>query len=975
MREMNLKNRFFRFQKLQKLIVGLAGFFCCWCSHEVYAANFGYKFEGEYIISWGGYNWTCNDTDLVVIVGGPGIGGLDAYYCKDNNTWAPTNSKGLCNWAGGYSQSGEVTPNTWGHVQESFYQKRMNEKSGEYGYTTHRLLAREEQFSAKLYSKGRDGSKQCFFRGCADYATYIDGSSPRCKRKYPLYLRSGNKYYFCGAAGTRDRYCGLLEKDEYPCPNFSDNLDIDTYGDGQDFTFMGGKWTCHETSVGPYWKPANDALLDSYIQYEKGLDTGVEEEVVSVSESTAISDGDQQKGLSTSTTGGVVTSTSTAISGDKQQKKQSTSTTGGNSDELYTIRGIIKNQDGEVLPGATVTFGTSSGTAANTDGGFILSGIPHGTGVKFNFIGCNDQTKVITANEDNLAITLDCTGLNIDTVEVTAKRLPQDTPPTTPAEPSGPADGDSCEKSGAEIAKYRGGKCVAMKCSPGFEPDGDNCAEISGPCKSLPDNATRGNREYDEGTDSVKCIITDCVDGYVVADDKLSCHEDYEALAEQAREREQSFGNKLLGAVGMGATGIGGAMLMSGLAESASDDEAERAMKAYLSTFTCKYGNESVPGGTMNVEIPGGNELIQMYAEYVALANDLKARKEALGMKPGIESEAILDSATSGLYDDVSTGKTKGAYASLARALSDPDSEDAKLWAAQREESEEKKKTGAIVAGIGAIGSLLGDVLINKIDWKAKQKKVLRDLETSVANITPPKVSCPQEATGEYAPDCDCSAIDKVYNPNTNQCEAKKLSGVVDSVKSVAQDVVEVAQDVVEEVTGATTVVREDAANLSADAMFKFGESNLLPGAVTALDEFVNGLRREKLSGCTITVVGHTDTKGRDGFNKDLSEARANSVAKYLERSDFEEVIQTVNPSGQGETECKCGLTVKSDDMNEYKYRNDKQGVCDGKAPGTPVPDETAYAPCRRVVVSLECNAGSAVDALATAAGEVTGRQ
>ena len=285
------------------------------------------------------------------------------------------------------------------------------------------------------------------------------------------------------------------------------------------------------------------------------------------------------------------------------------------------------------------------------------------------------------------------------------------------------ADGIDCKDIMymADTATYQNGVCTVHKCYARFEVKENQCVEISGPCKSLPDNATRGHREYDKDAESEKCIVDDCVDGYVVADDKVSCREDYDALAEQAREREQSTGNKLLGAVGMGATGVGGAMLMSGLAESASDDEAERAMKAYLSTFTCKYGNESVPGGTMNVEIPGGNELIQMYADYVALANDLKVRKEALGMKPGIESEAILDSATSGLYDDVSTGKTQGAYASLARALSDPNSEDAKIWATQREESDEKKKTGAITAGTGAGASLVGNIISEGVD-KNKNK-------------------------------------------------------------------------------------------------------------------------------------------------------------------------------------------------------------------------------------------------------------
>ena len=397
----------------------------------------------------------------------------------------------------------------------------------------------------------------------------------------------------------------------------------------------------------------------------------------------------------------------------------------------YTIGGQIINQDGEVLPGATVFYGTSSGTAANMNGGFTLSGIPHGTEVGFRYIGCNDQTKTITANADNLTIKMDCSGIDTGEVVIIGSKEPSteesvEVPVVTTetvAEFTDSADGADCKEQMymADTATYQNGVCTVHKCCAGFEVKENQCVEISGPCESLPDNATRGNRQYDAGTDSVKCIITDCVDGYVVSDDQLSCREDYEALADAAREREQSFGNKLLGAVGMGATGIGGAMLMSGLAESASDDEAERAMKAYLSTFTCKYGNESVPGGAMNVEIPGGNELIQMYAEYVALANDLKVRKEALGMKPGIESEAILDSATSGLYDDVSTGKTQGAYASLARALSDPNSEDAKIWAAQREESDEKKKTGAITAGTGVGASLVGNIISEGVD-KNKNK-------------------------------------------------------------------------------------------------------------------------------------------------------------------------------------------------------------------------------------------------------------
>ena len=211
-----------------------------------------------------------------------------------------------------------------------------------------------------------------------------------------------------------------------------------------------------------------------------------------------------------------------------------------------------------------------------------------------------------------------------------------------------------------------------------------------------------------------------------------AAYEEAKEKYNKAKENEQSTANKMLGAVGMGATGVGGAMLMSGLAEQNADADAERAMKAYLATFTCKFGNTSVQGGEKEVVIPGGNELIGLYGEYVALANDLKIRKTALGMKPGIESEPILESATSGLYDDVSTGKTSGAYASLARALMDPNGEDAKKWNEQRDKTQENIKTGGITAASGAGISLVGDITNKAVEKKkaeAAEKKAKEEAD------------------------------------------------------------------------------------------------------------------------------------------------------------------------------------------------------------------------------------------------------
>lgn len=179
----------------------------------------------------------------------------------------------------------------------------------------------------------------------------------------------------------------------------------------------------------------------------------------------------------------------------------------------------------------------------------------------------------------------------------------------------------------------------------------------------------------------------------------------------QAQMREKSIENKLLSGVTMGATGVGGMMLATGLAEQKADKEAEQSMRAYMASFSCKFGDNRIEGGKTGVELSGGNELVALYAEYVNLANSLKERKTLLEMKAGIESESILDNSTSGLYDDENDGGVSGVYTSLARALADPNSEDAKQWNEQKEQTQNKIKTGATIgiggAGLGAVGNLI----------------------------------------------------------------------------------------------------------------------------------------------------------------------------------------------------------------------------------------------------------------------------
>ena len=209
---------------------------------------------------------------------------------------------------------------------------------------------------------------------------------------------------------------------------------------------------------------------------------------------------------------------------------------------------------------------------------------------------------------------------------------------------------------------------------------------------------------------------SDAPDAILSEEDSLAQIEELQANADAMREKEQSFGNRMVGGTAMGTMGIGGQMIGSALAEQSADSDAEMDMAAYLATFKCDYGaGMNIAGGTLNVELPGANILLPIYTEYVTLAADLKTRKEALGMAPGIESNEILDAATSGLYDNVSTGVTGGAYASIARALMNPEGADAAAWAAQKAETSEQLKAGAITAGVGALVGISGNVLLNEI--------------------------------------------------------------------------------------------------------------------------------------------------------------------------------------------------------------------------------------------------------------------
>lgn len=373
------------------------------------------------------------------------------------------------------------------------------------------------------------------------------------------------------------------------------------------------------------------------------------------------------------------------------------------------------------------------------------------------------------------------------------------------------------------------------------------------------------------------------------------------------RAKEQSTTNKLIGAAGIGATGIGAQMAASALAEQRADADAERDMRAYLATFKCDYGaGRNINGGETEIELPGGNDLLPLYTEYRQLANDLKIRKDALGLKPGIESEVIFDAAETGLYDNAATGITSGTYTSLARALTNTTGTDAQNWQAQKDEAAQSLKTGATVAGVGAGASLVANLAVNSGASKQNQAgniiakyAPLYKLQDSVTKLSDNEsgVKCPDGATGTV-PECVCGTSGREYNANTNTCDAPSLEKLPDITSTATTGIT----------GGLAQITTQNAlaprAVLPAKNLFATGKSTLTSVAQQEIKTFVANVKNatDGDSKYCITVTGHTDKTGNVQSNNTLSQNRADAVKQALISSGLASGrIRTV---GRGQSEC-----------------------------------------------------------------------
>lgn len=95
--------------------------------------------------------------------------------------------------------------------------------------------------------------------------------------------------------------------------------------------------------------------------------------------------------------------------------------------------------------------------------------------------------------------------------------------------------------------------------------------------------------------------------------------------------------------------------------------------------------------------------------------------------------------------------------------------------------------------------------------------------------------------------------------------------------------------------------------------VFEFNKDVIKPSSYSYLDELADVMVQEPT--WKLQIIGHTDNKGSEEYNLDLSTRRANSVKKYLISKGVKEDIITYE--GRGETE-----PIDTNDTEQGREKN-----------------------------------------------------
>jgi outer membrane protein OmpA-like peptidoglycan-associated protein len=76
--------------------------------------------------------------------------------------------------------------------------------------------------------------------------------------------------------------------------------------------------------------------------------------------------------------------------------------------------------------------------------------------------------------------------------------------------------------------------------------------------------------------------------------------------------------------------------------------------------------------------------------------------------------------------------------------------------------------------------------------------------------------------------------------------------------------------------------IAKDKPKIDLEITFDYDSANISSKAQPAVQALGKALTSADLKGSTFVVAGHTDAKGGEAYNQDLSERRADAIKRYL---------------------------------------------------------------------------------------------
>ena len=137
-------------------------------------------------------------------------------------------------------------------------------------------------------------------------------------------------------------------------------------------------------------------------------------------------------------------------------------------------------------------------------------------------------------------------------------------------------------------------------------------------------------------------------------------------------------------------------------------------------------------------------------------------------------------------------------------------------------------------------------------------------------------------ASGQLAQAEDPTLADEILKALKPQSTTRSLSATPEQSKFVETLKTKTAGSVAPEEREKLALLAKDKPSIDININFDFNSDKIGPAAAQAVKEMAKALSNPQLTGNTFVIAGHTDGKGGDAYNQNLSERRSEAVKRYL---------------------------------------------------------------------------------------------